>query len=305
MYFLYVHSLLNTLPHPLHFSCLSMVVGQPANTNVDSFTLVVAKDVTVTAKFDPQLNKHIANCDLCGYPVKIPKSGSPSNLLNHRHSGPCRKGQQHRATTTKPPALAIDTSSIRPTSGLYSSDGGSTFPSPATSVQSVTSYTHSTPSPSSLLPYPSSSRVAAPSGLHSRSSSLSAPIAALSVASSLTPAPTTSCPGFQVRFDSIWSGYAFSAHDGSKYAWRPTELHPETDSLTMRAIKCTGSMRICDHICVKCLLVDQSKELKDFLRRGNGPARSGTPYKYLTAAQISALLQERTLKLKRANEKVR
>jgi hypothetical protein len=98
------------------------------------------------------------------------------------------------------------------------------------------------------------------------------------------------CPGFQRSFPSIYSGYAFAAHDKHTLKWEPVTFHPENDTITFRSVKCECTLTK-GTPCVHCLLTSKSNALQDFLDRANRSTGDHlhTSHDLLTANQLSAL----------------
>jgi hypothetical protein len=219
----------------------------------------VGNNISLLTSYNPLNGEHTLVCDLCDFSMDIGRAARAGNFIKHRNSGPCIAGQEVYQASKPTPTLSIDTSNLQPTSG----------PSTAATLYFTPLSTHSTsplsrfePGTSTLSRSTSHSNISAPLSMHSRSSSLSGLTSALTIGSP-TEQPLLSCPNFRIHIKCVWFDYAYSAHAGTTYAWQPVAIHPETNSLTLRSIKCTGRKSHWQELCSSCLLVRQ----KDFLKR--------------------------------------
>jgi hypothetical protein len=98
------------------------------------------------------------------------------------------------------------------------------------------------------------------------------------------------CPGFKRSFPSIYSGYAFAAHDRHTLKWEPVTFHPEDDTITFRSSKCECTMTK-GIMCTHCQSTSKSVALQNFLDRAKRSTTSHlhTSHDLLTAEQLSAL----------------
>jgi hypothetical protein len=177
-------------------------------------------------------------------------------------------------------------------------------PTSSSSARPATPRTSASTSTSHLSHPPTPVPPSASSSNFTRVSSLSSLAGQVSL-DSPSDQPKDVCPGFVQKVESIWSGYAYDAHELANYGWYPESLHPMDNLLTLRSASCQKLKGIWETMCLSCLNVKQSPKLNRFLSRAVDGALPRTRWKLLTSAQKESLLRSQARELNRLRSQVR
>ena len=215
---------------------------------------------------DPDTGVHYAICDLCSQKVKLSTTGSPSQMIQHRNSGRCKKRQKQQLSGPPP----------------------SSPPAPATSLPSSAVIDQQRDTPPSQSDY-----AALPSFIYAQNHQSTQPS---------VQDPGT-CPGFRIHLVHIYSGYAYGAHESHSWDWEPDGFHPETKELRLRSTKCQRHATLDGASCMSCQIVQGSSAFRRFLERADN-APENTPWIYLTSEQLHALMHAMTKTLNQLRTEV-
>ena len=117
------------------------------------------------------------------------------------------------------------------------------------------------------------------------------------------------CRGQKIEWvpGSIWETYAYAQHDSPFIGWTPIGF-VGSKFIKIRSTSCLQALRssqeIRDSTCRQCSNLLNSNELKTFMMRATEGAAPRTPWIYLTARQLKAMLVEVRKKLRRAQLEV-
>jgi hypothetical protein len=103
-------------------------------------------------------------------------------------------------------------------------------------------------------------------------------------------ASTYPCPGFRASFPSIYSDYAFAAHDKRTLRWEPLTFNSESNEIIFRSKTCQDTVTL-GVSCIPCLTTAASPQFQNFLSRAelSTEDHSHTSYDLLTHNQMDSL----------------
>jgi hypothetical protein len=109
-----------------------------------------------------------------------------------------------------------------------------------------------------------------------------------------SPSGQPRCCGWSVAFPSIYSKYAFAAHNKLTLKWKPIQFHDEDDKLTFCASKCKHKVVDMGTTCIHCHMVSISPDFTNFLQQANQTTEQHAHFSYylLTHEQMEALARK-------------
>jgi hypothetical protein len=251
---------------------------------------------------------HHVLCDLCEMSIQLTKSASAHAFTVHRGSARCRLTQIATAARLQAevPVLSLPPSPTR-------SDVSVPVPSSPLNSHHLISFSPK-PDPSFDLPVtPRATQPALPSTPRAANTTVLPPSRTTTPPAqvSATIRPGTPpvqfadppCPGFSVTTpSSIWSGYAWSAHERHGYEWEPFGIEPHTNRIRLRSTTCRRVAAGDANACVSCFRVSNLPQLREFLARAERDPVDHTPHDLLTAEQRRAVDRKMRLLIKKLRD---
>ncbi|RDB15564.1 hypothetical protein Hypma_004145 [Hypsizygus marmoreus] len=142
---------------------------------------------------------------------------------------------------------------------------------------------------------------------HTRNMSVSTITSALSSLDTAEIAQSEpTCPGTWIKWSpgSIWTSYPYFQHEVCNVGWRPIAWSAERQEICLRAQNCKLDASDVDGgPCNACRWVEHSARFRQCIERAEH-AQKHTPWAYLTAEQLHALMKKMVDKIKRLETQV-
>ena len=263
-----------------------MPKGLPAAT--EPVSIVVAEGIVLKTTIDPLTKKHQVICDVCNKKVRLTKSAHPHGLFEHRKF--CIIRERKQKSENQPSSSIFRVSNpVQPHVG----SGSGRIPR----LHSLSGIIASFSEMQTECPIPSPTINSAPFSGH-----FQVPIIR-------RPRPARNCPGSEIdwKAGSIWQTYPYHQHELrlSGLGWRPIGFNSKDNNIILRSEKCAIELFEFDESpCSNCRAIQYSVEFQNFVSRATQLPKDHTPWNFLTAEQMLALLKKMAAQLKNLRTKV-